>query len=324
MTRDTNDRILLVGAGNMAQVYAKVLQALDFEFLALGRGKNSAESFAKATGVAPTTGPLEQQLVAMKHVPETAIVAVNAMHLSGVAITLMKCGVKRLLLEKPGALDLAEMATLTKAVADHGAKVFVGYNRRFMASTRRAQEMIAEDGGVSSIKFDFSEPARRIAKLGKPERELDTWFYGNSSHVVDLAFHLFGDPVELSAQVSGALDWHPTAAVFGGWARNASDALMTWHANWSGPGRWGVEVMTPERRIIMQPLEKLEVQTHASFAEAAIDVDDADDLKFKPGVKSQVTRFLTGTGPDVLPTLAEHAARMQYFEKVRSGGGMTK
>jgi len=312
--------ILLVGAGLMSQAYAKVLVELSVPFHVLGRGAQSAAVFAEVTGVTPTTGSLADQLTAMESVPDTAILGVNAMYLADVAKVLMDHGVKRLLLEKPGALDLAEMEGLCAAVKAHGAEVYVGYNRRFMASALAAQKMIAEDGGVSSVKFDFSEPSRRIAVLDKPKREHHTWFYGNSSHVIDLAFHMFGAPSALEARVTGSLDWHPSGAVFAGSGINAQGGLISWHANWDGPGRWGMEVMTPERRIIMQPLEKLRVQTHGSFAEVDIEIDDAEDLAFKPGVKKQVERFLLSTGPDVLSTLQEHATRMTYFDVIRTGG----
>lgn len=313
-------KTLLIGAGLMCQAYAKVLKTLEIETRVLGRGAASAESFAAATGITPTTGPLADQLAAEQSLPDTAIVGVNAMYLAEVTKTLIDHGIRRILIEKPGALDLDEMADLVAATRAAGAEVFVGYNRRFMASTRAVRAMIAEDGGVSSVKFDFSEPARRIAALDKPEREHHTWFYGNSSHVVDLAFHLFGDPTALDARVEGALDWHPTGAVFTGSGRNAMGGLISWHANWVGPGRWGMEVMTPERRLILQPLEKLRVQTHASFTEEVVEIDDAEDLEFKPGVKKQVERFLLGQGDDVLSTLGDHARRMQYYELIRTGG----
>lgn len=316
----THSPILLVGAGLMSQAYAKVLADLSVPFHVLGRGAESAATFADVTGVTPTTGALADQLAAMDTVPDTAILGVNAMYLADVAKVLMDHGVKRLLLEKPAALDLAEMDDLVNAANAHDAAVSVGYNRRFMASALVAQQMIAQDGGVSSVKFDFSEPARRIAKLDKPVREHHTWFYGNSSHVVDLAFHLFGAPTALQARVTGRLDWHPSGAVFAGSGINATGGLISWHANWDGPGRWGLEVMTPERRIIMQPLEKLRVQTHDSFAEVDVVIDDAEDLAFKPGVKKQVERFLFGTGPDVLSTLGDHAARMVYYDVIRTGG----
>jgi predicted dehydrogenase len=310
--------ILLVGAGKMAIDYARVLTALDVRQIVLGRGAASAEAFKAATGIEPSQGALADQLQALPRVPDTAIVTVNAMYLAEVTAQLVKAGVRRILVEKPAALDLAEMATLVSAVGD--AEVYVGYNRRFMASTLRAAEIVAADGGVLSVKFDFSEPSRRIAQIAKPQRELDTWFYGNSSHVIDLAFHFFGAPVALQGAVAGAVSWHPAAGMFAGHARNAQDAVMSWHANWLAPGRWGMEVMTAENRLIFQPLEKLRVQSHRSFDEVAEVLDDALDTAFKPGLMRQVRAFLYGEMADRLPSLQAHATAMQYYDVVRRGG----
>jgi predicted dehydrogenase len=317
---ENNEAILLVGAGKMAVEYAKALALLDIRPIVLGRGAASAAEFSKHTGITPSTGPLADQLTKLAQIPSTAIVAVNAQYLAAVTTQLLHLGVKRLLVEKPAALDIDEMAGLVKAVEAAGAEVFLGYNRRFMSSVLRAKEMVKEDGGILSVKFDFSEPARRIAQLDKPQRELDTWFYGNSSHVVDLAFHFFGEPVNLSGDVSGGVSWHPAAGIFSGHGRNADGALLTWHANWMAPGRWGVEVMTPERRLILQPLEKLRVQSQTGFDEVAIDLDDADDKACKPGLLNQIRAFLSGEPAGILPELRDHARYMQYYEIVRTGG----
>jgi predicted dehydrogenase len=228
--------------------------------------------------------------------------------------------VHRILVEKPAVLDLTEAASVMAAVIAAKAEVFVGYNRRFMASTLRAAEIIDADGGVVSVKFDFSERARSIALLGKPQRELDTWFYGNSTHVVDLAFHFFGPPVALSAEIAGTLVWHPAAGVFTGNARNAASGLMSWHANWVSPGRWGVEVLTAEHRLILQPLEKLRVQNHAGFDEVAVVLDDVLDVTFKPGLMRQVRAFLYGELAERLPSLAAHIEAMRYYDIIRVGG----
>lgn len=311
--------ILLVGAGKMALDYAKVLSHLGLTQIVLGRGAASAATFEAATGIRPHTGALADQIAALPALPDTAIVTVNAMYLAEVTATLARAGVRRMLVEKPAALDLAEMEALLAVVQATGAEVVLGYNRRFMASTLRADEIIRADGGVLSVKFDFSEPSRRIAQIAKPQRELDTWFYGNSSHVVDLAFHFFGAPVDLAGTVAGAVSWHPAAGVFTGHARNAQGALMSWHANWLSPGRWGVEVMTPENRLIFQPLEKLRVQSHKSFEEVPEALDDTLDATFKPGLMRQVRAFLYGEMAERLQTLPAHAAAMRWYDAIRMG-----
>jgi len=312
--------VLLIGAGGMAQAYAAVLDALGITPRVLGRGAQSAASFAAATGLTPGTGPLAEQLADVD--PDAvAIVTVNAHALAETTQLLMDSGIKRLLVEKPAALDLAEMAGLQKAATAAGAQVYVAYNRRFLASVLEADRMIAADGGVVSLRFDFSEPARRIGALGKHPRELATWFYGNSTHVVDLAFHFFGPPAALSARIAEqqGVDWHPQAGVFAGFGHRADGATIAWHANWVSPGRWGMEVLTRERRIILQPLEKLRVQTHDSFAEVDVPLEDADDQSYKPGLLRQTRAFLTGEDADRLVPLEAHAAHMTFYEAIRTG-----
>lgn len=319
MNTDGNE-VLLVGAGQMALHYTRVLSALGIRPIVFGRGKESASAFEREAGIAPTTGCLERQISESVYIPRTAIVAVNAEQLAHVTTKLAQAGVRRLLVEKPAALDVAEMNDLQSAISSTQAQVFLAYNRRFLSSVLEAERFVREDGGVLSVKADFSEPARRIATLNKPQRELDTWFYGNSSHVVDLAFHFFGAPVSMSGDVRGEVDWHRAAGAFAGHACNADGALMTWHANWMSPGRWGLEVMTREHRLILQPLEKLRIQKHDSFQEFDVDVDDTLDRDFKPGLMRQIRAFLFGEDEQRLPTLEEHAEYMPFYEKIRVGG----
>lgn len=317
--------VLLVGAGDMALAYAAVLRALNIRPLVFGRGTDSARAFTAKTGLGAGTGPLGEQIAAAARLPDTAIVAVNAHALAEVTAQLVAAGVRRVLVEKPAALDTAELAALADTVARKRAEVCVAYNRRFMASVLAADRLIADDGGVSSVKFDFTEATMRIGQLSKHPREFETWFYGNSTHVLDLAIHFFGLPSQLHATVSGqgAIDWHRSGAVYAGFGRNEAGALLSWHANWLSAGRWGVEVMTRSRRLILQPLEKLRMQVHGSFAETDVALDDAMDHDFKPGLYRQVRAFLFGEDGARLQTLDKHVRFARYYEAIRTGGQIT-
>jgi predicted dehydrogenase len=193
-----------------------------------------------------------------------------------------------------------------------GARVIVGYNRRFFASTRRAREIIAEDGGVTSFTFEFTEWSHEIEGLLQPPVVKHNWLLANSSHVIDLAFFLGGGPTKLHAQVAGDLSWHPSAAVFTGSGVSASGALFSYHANWAAPGRWGVEILTRKRRLIFRPIEKLQLMKIASVAITEEAIDDALDKEFKPGLYRQVEAFISGNDADLQPIRAQHAACKHY------------
>lgn len=316
----SRDPVLLVGAGPMAQAYAKVLQALEVPFTTLGRGEASARAFEQATGAKAGTGPLDRQLDALARLPERAIVAVSAVELANTSHALIGRGVRALLIEKPAGLSGAEIGRLNEAARQAGTVAYVAYNRRFYAATRKAQELIAESGGVSSFKFDFTEATARIAQLNKDPRELAAWFLGNSTHVVDLAFFLGGTPSELTSQVGGTLSWHPPGATFTGCGRTTGGAFFSYHADWTAPGRWGVEILTPKLRLVMQPMEELQMQQHGSFALQKVEIEDTLDKTFKPGIHQQVAAFLGGPDAAGLLSLDEHARHMAVYDAMLSAG----
>lgn len=304
----------------MAAAYAQVLRSLGVSFVVASRGTASAAAFSKKWHVPAGSGPLKSQLAALPFQPKAAIVAVNTTSLAEAASTLMEARIPRLLIEKPAGLDSESVSALANQAQMAGTEAYVGYNRRFYASVEAARAMITADGGAISIKFDFTEARRRIEALNKDPAELGGWFYANSTHVIDLAFFLGGLPSTLSAASWGGLSWHPSGAVFTGHGRTVDGCNYSYHANWLSPGRWGVEIMTPLRRLILQPIEQLSVQGEAGFATHPVSLEYSLDRDYKPGIFLQTKAFLDGASDPRLLTLAEHAKRIAVYDIIRSGG----
>jgi len=281
----------LVGAGTMAQDYAKVLQGIGQDFEVIGRNAASAENFQSATGHPVRQGGLSDALEIFG-APEQAIVAVGVEHLAGVTIALIEAGTRRILVEKPGGLNTSEIRALQQVAARHKAEVMIAYNRRFHASTDMAQKLIAEDGGATSCTFEFTEWSHVIAPLTKGPGVKAAWFLANSTHVVDLAFHLCGFPKDWKAWHGGALNWHPSAARFCGSGITEQDVFFSYHADWETPGRWGVEVLTRKRRFILRPMEQLQVVLLGSVKVDSVELYDRLDKEFKPGLYAQTKAFL--------------------------------
>jgi predicted dehydrogenase len=212
-------------------------------------------------------------------------------------------------------------AALAVEAATAGAQVFVAYNRRFYASVRRARAFAAADGGVTSCRFEFTERAAYIATASIPPAVKANWFFANSTHVLDLAFFIAGAPVMLSADSGGALDWHPAGAVFAGAGRTAAGALFSYHADWTGPGRWGVEVVTRAHRLFLQPLEELRIQKSGQMTVESVALGDDLDARFKPGVYRQLAAFLAGEEAESLLPIATHAERMAIYARILAGTG---
>ena len=293
----TSSNLWLIGAGQMAQDYVQVLKALQTPFKVIGRGKISAADFESAMGIPVQTGGIEKALQ-KEPPPETAIVAVGVEQLASVSSKLLQAGTKRILLEKPGGMNLEELQNIQSEAELQQAEVWLAYNRRFFEATRKAQEIIQEDGGVTSCHFEFTEWSHKIRKLEGKKDIKAVWFLANSTHVVDLAFHLCGWPSSWQSWSAGTLDWHPAAARFSGAGVTEQGVLFSYFADWEAPGRWGVEVLTRNNRLILRPMEQLQLTPLGSLQVKPVNLNDKLDHDFKPGLYRQTEAFLNGDTDD--------------------------
>lgn len=285
--------IWIIGAGGMAREYAKVLKALDKEFICVGRGEKSAKEFEEATCVPAFVGGLDKYLEGKPALPEAVIVAtVEKSHVPN-CIALMKYGVKRIFCEKPGFLYPQELDEVAKVSKECGAEIYYAYNRRFFASTLAAEKVIKEDGGLLSFNFEFTEWGHVIATYNFPKETLDNWFFANSTHVVDLAFFIGGIPVEMTCLAKDEIDWHKPSN-FAGAGKTDKGALFNYQANWDAPGRWAVELLTSKHRIYLKPMEQLQMQDKGSVKVYPVEIDDHLDKEFKPGFYLETKAFLEG------------------------------
>lgn len=310
-------KVWLIGSGTMSLSYAAVLKEKGVDLLVVGRGAASAATFEQASGFPVVAGGLQAFLAAGPAAADAAIVSVGVEALYETTRMLVEFGIKRILVEKPGALDFSALVSLREMATAAGADVLIGYNRRYYSSARKVRELAAEDGGIVSCFFEFTEWGHEIATLVKGERVKDRWLLSNSSHVIDLVFHMIGAPAQLSALTSGSLDWHPSAAVFVGSGLSQRGVPFSYHSNWDAPGRWGVEFVTRNRRFFLRPMEAVQVMCKGSVAIEPVAVDDALDRQFKPGLYLQVADFLDGKTGE-LCTLDEQIALWPVYCEMAS------
>ena len=303
--------VWLIGAGPMAQDYAKVLEALQQPFVVIGRSDSSALVFEEKTGHPVMRGGLDCALQHSK-APKVAIVAVGVEQLARTTEALIKAGSERILLEKPGGLNLAEIDSLDQCAVEFGDEVLIAYNRRFYGSVEQARQFIDEDDGVLTAQFEFTEWSHVIAPSHKASGVKEHWVLGNSSHVIDLAFHLIGTPADWRSWYGGSIDWHPTSARFVGAGVTEKGVMFSYLSDWQAPGRWGVELLTRKRRLILRPMEQLQVTKLGSVALEPVEAMNTLDKDFKPGLYQQTKTFLA-CEDDLFCTLSEQVRNMRIY-----------
>jgi len=297
----SNKNAWLIGAGQMAIDYTKVLNKLNIKFDVIGRGKKSSNFFFDKTNKKPFEGGLSKFLETKPKKCDYAIVATNIDQLFDVSVMLIEYGVKYILLEKPGGMNIEEVKSLAQLSSRFNSNVYVAYNRRFYSSTLKAKEFIESDGGVTSFNFEFTEWSNVIESIDINNETKQKWFLANSSHVADLAFFLGGFPSRLTTYTSGSLDWHSSASIFSGAGLSENGAPFSYQANWESAGRWNVEILTKNRRLIFCPMEKLKSQKKGEIAILDMNnINYSDDENFKPGLFKQVKCFLENSQSNLI------------------------
>ena len=299
----------------MALAYAKVLVHLDKEFTVIGRGKASAETFYSAIGVQPITGGIEKYLENGKFCKQdNIIIATGTETLMSTLKKVLLAGAGSVLVEKPAAISIEELIENEEFLKLYQENVFVAYNRRFYASVIEAIKLIEEDGGLESMHFEFTEWAHKIEPLDKAPGVKENWFFANSTHVIDLAFFIAGKPKDWKAySQKGKLDWHPVTKFVGAGITD-KNVLFSYNSNWESAGRWGIELMTFKRKIILKPLEEVQFQIKGTIDAEKFTFDESLDQNFKPGLFNQLQAFLNFEKTNLI-SLKMHIENSKYIYK---------
>lgn len=308
--------VLLVGAGLMAREYAKVLENLNVEYTVIGRGKQSAEIFEAQYNKKVLIGGVEKNWDNLAGEFTHAIIATQIASLEENALFLLEKGVKSILLEKPGAVTQEGIKKINDEATKQKSQVYIAYNRRFYASVLEAKKRVAVEGGLTSFLFEFTEWSHQLVKLNKTAFELENWFIGNSTHVVDAAFYFGGKPTQMSVFAQSKLDWHPKGSIFVGAGITEKNIPFSYHANWSAPGSWKLELLTKSSRYIFRPFEQLHVQKIGDILVEKIDIDDSLDIQYKPGLYKQLEQYLFDRKYSELLSIDNAIDQFKSYEKI--------
>lgn len=308
-------KIILIGCGPMAVEYYKVLNSLELKIEVIGRGNKSAIEFENATSHKVDSLDLDSYLKKNKELSNYAIISVGVESLASVCKNVIKHGIKNILLEKPGALDYNQIVDLNNCAKEFKSKVFIAYNRRFYNSIELLKKQIKIDGGVTSCYFDFTEWGHQIEPLKINSLIKENWFMANSTHIIDLVFHIIGSPKIISSNTLGSLKWHNRGAIFTGNGLSKNNVPFTYHANWAGPGRWSVEFITKFHKLILCPIEKLKIVKIGSVKIEEVNELNSLDLEYKPGLYNQVNSFISNNN-NRLCSLKEQVDNWKFYKKI--------
>jgi len=304
---------LVLGAGYMTEEYLKILNFKQIETVVLSRGQRNINKIKEKFKVTAFAGGMEL-FNFDSYIFTHAIVAVSVQDLYSVTCTLIKKGIKNILVEKPACLNTDELENLIHLSNEFNVNIFIAYNRRFYSSVTSLKEKLIDEGGIQMVNFEFTEWIHTIDQNKFPIEVLNKFFLANSTHVVDTVFYLIGNPKTLSSLVMGnKISWHPSGSLFIGFGTSTNGIPFSYSSNWTSAGRWSIEVLTSENRYYLKPMENLSVQKNGSIDILPVIISSEIDKDFKPGLNNMIDEFFSDVCEN-LCTLEQHKNNFTFYE----------
>jgi predicted dehydrogenase len=184
----------IVGCGLIGRKRAARLPAGTLAWTCDLDAARAADLAKTAPGCRSTTD--YREILADPKVNAVMVSTLNAA-LAPVSLDAVRAG-KHVLVEKPGALNAAELRQVQAAAAKTGAKVRIGYNHRYHPALQKAREYI-DSGVLGPLMFmrgryghggrtGYDREWRADAKLSGGGELID-----QGVHLIDLASWFFGD-----------------------------------------------------------------------------------------------------------------------------------
>ena len=257
-----NKSVLIIGSGAIVNEYAIALVKLGIKDVTiLGNTEYSIQKFKHFPNFELIHGGYETNLPTIRKKDLTIIATPISLLVNATKIAIENQQ-PRILIEKPGSVYKKDLRMLESIITNQ--KIRIGYNRLMYPSFHKLKLLTEDDGGITSCKFDFTEWTHTIP-FGRYKEEIyKRWGISNSLHVISMAFELIGMPKEISTYQNGKLEWHPSGSIFVGSGISENNIPFSYHANWNGGGRWGIEVITKNNIYRLIPLEKLFKQSKGS------------------------------------------------------------
>ena len=284
-----NKSVLIIGSGAIVNEYVIALVNLGIKDVTIiGNTENSIQKFKHFSNFKLIHGGYEINLPGIRK-KDLTIIATPISSLTNAAKIAIENQQSRILIEKPGSVYKKDLKMLESIITNQ--KIRIGYNRLMYPSFHKLKLLAEKDGGITSCKFDFTEWTHTIP-FGRYEEDVyKRWGISNSLHVISMAFELIGMPKKISTYQNGKLEWHPSGSVFVGSGISENKIPFSYHANWNGGGRWGVEIVTKENIYRLIPLEKLHVLSKGSTEWKEIVVKSAFP-KVKDGIAEEIAVML--------------------------------
>lgn len=251
-------------------------------------------------------------------IPRKAINAVSIESLVNTSTLLIDMGVENILIEKPVDFSYKKIKKLKKLGELKNVGLYVAYNRRFYDSIIELKKLIYQRREeIIYCQIEVSEPIINWTGYMKElfDSSFEKAFIAQSTHVLDLAFHLIGTPRKMNFH---RINSGEVTNLFGSGVTQKNIGF-TYSGSWGAPGNWQIEITTKCRKYVLNPLEELSVceykKSESRFLPITQKMWSQDHDLYKPGLMREVETFCNGNYDDHCD-LKTHLNNFKVYKKI--------
>lgn len=187
-------RVGLVGCGRRGRGHAEIINSHDLSDIVAVC--DPSEIWRETAAKTFNAQPFESAQQMLESAGIDAVIVSAPAHLNAtVALPVIEAGFTTLL-EKPPGLKVHDVKQLRDAANRSGARVMVGFDRRFNPFVRAAVEAIAEQGELRQVVAEFHKDIREWTQDPRFSPEMfDVLMLESPVHSVDLLTFFAGSPV---------------------------------------------------------------------------------------------------------------------------------
>ena len=294
------DRIVFIGCGQIAHFHADVLMHLGCKIVGVAAKEDNdrLSAFKNKYNIGQSFFSWNEMVENCEF--DAIWVVASWPAIDDMILDLIKLG-KPIFVEKPVALSSERIKEAIELQKVHNTKIQIGYNRRFYQFIPHLREKIVKNK-VRTVVVEIPETTK-----GKDDFLLNNLWLQNSSHVVDLLYHLVGkfQIIYADKQARTVPQSDTFNTVF---EQSGDDYHFPVHliAIWNSPSNFSIKIYVDDELIELKPLEVLKVYKGFDISEPTVELPirqylpkviesqycGAPDDKFKPGFYDQARHFL--------------------------------
>ena len=283
-------RILIIGAGNIAEQHLKVLSKLI----------NLKNCFICSRTVSKSKILAKKYLI--KHVSQNYLdfIKYNKNNIDGIMILVSLDNIFQVsknvikykipvFIEKPPGTNIKEVKKLSSFSEKYKTSNLVGYNRRYYSIIQKLKKKLKKEK-VISAHVEAHERYWILKKKVKDKKFLNRWNYSNTSHVLNLILYLLGDYQKVTAYSKNYFRYPNIEVNSSAIIKFKNNLFTTFKSNWNVAGGWLLKIFGDKNTYIIQPLEKCTI-INKKFNKKKIEPENFDKIN-KSGFYLQLKKFL--------------------------------